>query len=102
MARLRYIYFQYNLEGRPHRWTLLARMNRSGINYIIVKSTDNFLLSQKACVMTCASRSGSGMWQNPTGDNQVSRVHECGSRAKEASSTTVLAHQFPPPSLSGG
>src|SRR6266436_4850972 len=52
-------------------------------------------------VMTCASGSGSGMWQNPTGDNQVSSTHEHGSRAKVASSMTALAHQFPPPSSSG-
>src|SRR5260221_9468665 len=48
-----------------------------------------------ATVMTCASRSRSRMWQNPTGDDQVSSVHEHGSRAKVASSTTVLAHWFP-------
>ncbi len=52
-------------------------------------------------VMTCASGSGSGTWRNPTGDDRVSSVHECGSGAKVASSTTALAHRFPPPSSSG-
>jgi len=31
-------------------------------------------------------------WQNPTGDDWVSSAHECGSRAKVASSMTALAH----------
>src|SRR5260221_6287451 len=52
-------------------------------------------------VMTCTSKSGSGTWQNPTGDDRVSSMHKRGSRVKVASSTTVLAHRFPPPSLSG-
>src|SRR5258708_13466543 len=50
-------------------------------------------------VMTCASRSRSGMWRNPTGDDWVSSAHKHGSRGKVASSMTVLAHRFPPPSL---
>ncbi len=54
-----------------------------------------------AIVMTCASESGSRMRQNPTGDDRVSSAHEHGSRAKVASSTTALAHRFPPPSSSG-
>ena len=53
------------------------------------------------CVTTCTSRSGSGMQQNPTGDDWVSSAHEHRSRAKVASSMTVLAHWFPPPLSSG-
>src|SRR5260370_1446189 len=56
---------------------------------------------QRYGVMTCASGSRSRMWQNPTGDNQVSSVHEHGSGAKVVSSMTALAHRFPPPLLSG-
>src|SRR5258707_15032509 len=52
-------------------------------------------------VTTCASESGSRMRRNPTGDDQVSSAHEHGSGVKVASSTTALAHQFPPPSSSG-
>src|SRR5258708_1495396 len=52
-------------------------------------------------VTTCASGSRSGMWRNPTGDDWVSSVHECGSGVKVVSSMTVLAHQFPPPLSSG-
>src|SRR5258705_9687551 len=54
-----------------------------------------------ASVTTCASRSRSRMWQNPTGDDWVSSAHECRSGVKVASSMTALAHWFPPPSLSG-
>src|SRR5260221_12954195 len=56
---------------------------------------------QGVVVTTCASESGSGMWRNPTGDDQVSSAHKRGSGAKVVSSTTALAHRFPPPSLSG-
>src|SRR5258708_39791154 len=52
-------------------------------------------------VMTCTSGSGSGMQWNPTGDDQVSSMHEHGSRVKVVSSMTALAHQFPPPLSSG-
>src|SRR5258708_26859544 len=52
-------------------------------------------------VTTCASESGSGMQRNPTGDDWVSSAHKHRSRAKVVSSTTALAHWFPPPSSSG-
>jgi len=42
-----------------------------------------------------------GCGGTPLGNNWVSSVCKCGSGAKVASSMTVLAHQFPPPLLSG-
>src|SRR5258708_17934025 len=64
-------------------------------------ASPNLHHAHQANVMTCTSGSRSGTWWNPTGDDQVSSTHECGSRAKVVSSMTVLAHQFPPPSSSG-
>ena|SRR5258707_5802422 len=48
-------------------------------------------------VMTCVNGSESRMQQNPTGDDWVNSMHECGSGVKVAGSTTMLAHRFPPP-----
>src|SRR5258708_35714864 len=58
--------------------------------------------TERSSVTTCASESGSGMWRNPTGDDRVSSAHKRRRGVKGVSSTTALAHWFPPPSSSGG
>src|SRR5260221_4555521 len=59
------------------------------------------LVTYAVAVTTCTSESGSRTRRNPTGDDRVSSVHERWSGVKVVSSTTVLAHRFPPPLLSG-
>src|SRR5258708_3139672 len=73
----------------------------SGLGNIGLVDCFEQAIHPQLCVTTCASRSRSRMWRNPTGDDRVSSAHEHGRGVKVASSTTALAHQFPPPSLSG-
>ncbi len=95
--------------------TTSTNSRKHGIRDFLVKTVSKVvllpqLLCFRTCLMkhsiqpsvtTCTSKSGSGMQWNPTGDNRVSSTHERRSRAKVASSTTALAHRFPPPSSSG-
>src|SRR5258707_6668103 len=66
----------------------------SGLGNIGLVDCFEQAIHPQLCVTTCASRSRSRMWRNPTGDDRVSSAHEHGSGVKVASSTTALLTSF--------